>query len=122
MDYVKQVGTVSEYALSTRAAEPGLAPAKVVELMDALLAMNPKSTYIGAATNAYLTALGKTGGADKQIEGATKIVAGNPNEEEALMILAENLMAKNKPDQAYHLRFAAGDGDEIQSQTRRLFG
>jgi tetratricopeptide (TPR) repeat protein len=101
LDYVKQVGTVSEYALSSSAAEPGLAPAKVVELMDALLALNPKSVYIGAAANAYLTALGKTGGADKQIEGATKIVAGNPNEEEALMILAENLMAKNKPDQAF---------------------
>ena len=85
VDYAKQVGTVSEYALSTTAAQPGLAPAKVVELVDALLAMNPKSTYIGAATAPYLGALGKLGGVDKQIEGATKIVNGSPNEEDALM-------------------------------------
>jgi tetratricopeptide (TPR) repeat protein len=101
VDYAKQVGAVSEYALSSIAAQPGLAPEKVVELMDALLALNPKSIYIGTAANAYLTALGKTGGADKQIEGATKIINGNPNEEEALMILSENLMAKNRADQAY---------------------
>jgi len=101
VDYAKGVGTFSEYALSVTAAQPGLAPEKVVELMDALLAVNPKSTYIGAATNAYLTSLGKIGGADKQIEGATKIVNGSPNEEEALTVLADNLMAKNRPDQAY---------------------
>ena len=101
VDYAKQVGTVSEYALSTSAAQPGLAPAKVVELVDALLVMNPKSPYIGAATAPYLAALGKLGGVDKQIEGATKIVNGSPNEEDALMSLSENLMSKNKPDQAY---------------------
>ena len=50
----------------------------MIALTDALLAVNPKSTYLGVASNAYLGALGKTGGADKQIEGATKIVAGKP--------------------------------------------
>jgi hypothetical protein len=99
VDYAKGVGTLSEYALATTAAQPGLAPDKVVGLMDALLAMNPKSTYINVASNAYLTALGKSGG-EKQTEGASKIIAGSPNDEEALMILGDNLMAK-KPDQAY---------------------
>jgi tetratricopeptide (TPR) repeat protein len=101
VEFAKGVGATSEYALSTAAAQPGLAPEKVVELMDTLLAVNPKSTYIGVATNAYLAALGKMGGADKQIEGATKIVNGSPNEEEALVVLADNLMAKNRADQAY---------------------
>jgi len=101
VDYAKQVGTVCEYAVSTIATQPGLAPAKVVEMVDALLAINPKSTYIGTATAPYLAALGKLGGVDKQIEGATKIVTGSPNEEDALMSLSENLMSKNKPDQAY---------------------
>jgi tetratricopeptide (TPR) repeat protein len=99
--YAKDVGTLSEYALATTAAQPGLAPEKVIELMDALLAVNPKSTYIGAGTGAYLAAVGKTGGAEKQIEAATKIVKESPNEEEALMFLAENLMSKNRADQAY---------------------
>ncbi|MBZ5634755.1 MAG: hypothetical protein LAO55_16660 [Acidobacteriia bacterium] len=101
VEFAKGVGATSEYALSTAAAQPGLAPEKVVELMDALLAVNPKSSYIGVATSAYLAALGKMGGADKQIEGATKIVNGSPNEEEALVVLADNLMAKNRADQAY---------------------
>jgi hypothetical protein len=101
VDYAKGVGTLCEYALATTAAQPGLAPAKVVELMDALLAMNPKSTYVGAGAAAYLAALGKMGGADKQIEGANKIIAESPNEEYALMTLADNLISKNRADQAY---------------------
>ena len=101
VEYAKGVGTLSEYALATAAAEPGLAPAKVVELTEALLGVNPKSTYLGLASNAYMGALGKLGGADKQIEGATKIVAGSPNEEYALMTLADNLISKNRADQAY---------------------
>jgi uncharacterized protein YaaQ len=101
VDYAKQVGTLSEYAVATAAAEPGLAPEKVIDMGNALLAMNPKSTYLSVAANAYLTALAKTGGVDKQTEGATKIIAGSPNDEEALTVLADNLMAKNRPDQAY---------------------
>lgn len=101
VEYAKGVGATSEYALSTAASQPGLAPEKVAELMDALLAVNPKSPYIGAGTGAYMAALGKMGGADKQIEGATKILSGSPNEEEALMVISENLMSKNRADQAY---------------------
>ena len=101
VDYAKGVATLCEYALATAADQPGLAPAKVIELMDALLAVNPKSTYLGIASNAYLQALGKSGGADKQIEGANKIIAGNPNEEYALMTLADNLISKNRADQAH---------------------
>jgi hypothetical protein len=101
IEYAKDLGMQSEYALSSLAAQPGLAPEKVAELMDALLAVNAKSTYIPTGVSAYLMALGKTGGADKQIEGATKILNGIPTQEDALNILADNLMAKNKPDQAY---------------------
>jgi tetratricopeptide (TPR) repeat protein len=101
VDYAKGVATLCEYALAATAAQAGLAPAKVVELTETLLAVNPKSTYIGTASNAYIGALAKLGGADKQIEGATKIVAGSPNDEFALMTLADNLIPKNRADQAY---------------------
>jgi hypothetical protein len=101
VEYAKGLGTLSEYALATTAAQAGMAPAKVVELTEALMAMNPKSTYLDLASNAYLGALGKMGGADKEIEGATKIVAGSPNEQYALMTLADNLISKNRSDQAY---------------------
>jgi len=100
IEYAKGVGTLCEYALATEAGQAGLANEKVVEMMDSLLAVNPKSTYIYLAASPYLTALQKMGGADKQIEGATKIVTGNPNQEDALMVLADNLVGK-KPDQAY---------------------
>ncbi len=101
IEHAKGVGTSSEYALATTAAQPGLAPEKVVEVMDALLVANPKSTYLGLAAGAYLAALAKTGGVDKQIEGANKIVKDNPNQEDALMSLSDGLMGKNRPDQAY---------------------
>ena len=61
------------------------------------------------------------GGADKQIEGANKIINESPNEEDALMILADNLIAKNRAGPGLHVRYAVGDGDEVQGQTRRLF-
>jgi len=98
VEYAKGVDTFSEYALATAASQPATAPAKTVELVDALLVMNPKSTYLGQCTAAYLAALGKTGG-DK-IAGATKVVAGDPNNEEALYALAEGLMGKS-PDRAF---------------------
>jgi hypothetical protein len=41
------------------------------------------------------------GGVDKQIEGANKIVAGSPNDQYALTTLADNLISKNRADQAY---------------------
>src|SRR5579862_8639383 len=45
-DFAKEVDTLTEYALATGAVEPGLEPAKVVELVDTLLAQNPKSQYV----------------------------------------------------------------------------
>ncbi len=101
VEFDKGVVTLCEYALATTAIQAGQTPQKTIELMDALLEINPKSTYIGVAANAYLVALSKTGGTEKQIEGAQKILSGSPNEEEALTVLADNLMAKNRPDQAY---------------------
>ncbi|MGE5326866.1 MAG: tetratricopeptide repeat protein [Deltaproteobacteria bacterium] len=101
VEFDKGVVTLCEYALAASAAQAGQTPQKTVELMDALLEINPKSTYIGTATSAYLAALGKMGGTEKQTEGAQKIVNGSPNEEEALTVLADNLMARNRPDQAF---------------------
>jgi hypothetical protein len=100
VEYAKGVDTFSEYALATAAAQPGMDSAKTIELVDALLVLNPKSTYLGQCTPAYLAALGK-GGADKQVAGATKIVAGDPNNEDALYALAEGLYAKS-PDRAFN--------------------
>lgn len=84
VEFAKQVQTFAEYSLSTTALST---PAKTVELVDALLEMNPKSQYLSDCAGVYLAALGKEG-SKKQAEGAQKIIAGAPNNEDALYILA----------------------------------
>jgi tetratricopeptide (TPR) repeat protein len=95
VDYGKQVTAYTEYALAFTATQ---APDKTVDLVDTLLAQNPKSTYLDVCTSAYLAALGKISPA-KQIEGMTKIVAGRPDNVDALAALTEGLMSKS-PDRA----------------------
>lgn len=98
VQYGKEVEAYTEYALGFTAAQ-GIEPAKTVELVDALIAQNPKSQYLDdACVNAYLVALGKTGNLQKQLDGMVKIAAGKDNEI-ALKTLAESLMSKS-PDRA----------------------
>jgi len=89
VEYGKEVSTYTEYALATTAAQAG-DPGKTIMLVDALIAQNPKSKYLDeVCANAYLTALGKNGGAAKQAEGMAKIVAGRPDNIVALNALSE---------------------------------
>ena len=84
VEFAKQVQTFSEYSLSTTATA---VPAKTVELVDTLIEINPKSTYLNDCAGTYLATLAKEG-AKKQIEGAQKIINGAPNNEDALYVLA----------------------------------
>lgn len=89
IDYGKEVSTYTEYALATTAAQ-GVEPAKTVALVDALIAQNSKSKYLDeVCANAYLVALGKSGGSAKQMDGMAKIVAGRPDNIVALNALIE---------------------------------
>jgi hypothetical protein len=93
--YNKEVEGYTEYALAFT-AEQGAEPAKAVELIDLLLAQNPKSKYLDdICANTYLAALGKTGGSAKQLEGMAKIAAGRPDNVVALTALVEGNYAKN---------------------------
>ncbi len=99
VNYGKEVSTYTEYALAATAAQiAGTDGAKTVELVDALLAQNPKSPYLDTCTPAYLAALGKSGTA-KQLDGMTRIVAGRPDNEVALAALTQGL-ANKSPDRA----------------------
>jgi len=100
IEYGKEVAAYSEYALAYVATT--VDGPKTIELVDALIAQNPKSKYIDTCTSQYLAALGK-GGAAKQLDGMKKIVEGRPDNEVALAALAEGLMSKS-PDTA--LRYA----------------
>jgi tetratricopeptide (TPR) repeat protein len=103
VEYAKEVDGFSEYALSSTAVQRGLEPAKTIELVDQLIEQNPKSQYLSQCAGVYLAALGKAGGIDKQLAGANKIVAGSPNNEDALFTLTEGYVQKS-PDRA--LQFA----------------
>jgi hypothetical protein len=92
VDYGKEVTAYTEYALAYVATQVD-AP-KTVELVDALLAQNPKSKYLDTCAPSYLAALGKSG-AQKQLDGMTKIVAGRPDNEVALAALSEGLANKS---------------------------
>lgn len=92
VEYGKEVTAYTEYALAFMATQ--VEGAKTVELVEALLAQNPKSKYLDACTPSYLAALGKSG-ASRQMEGMQKIVTGRPENEVALAALAEGLANKN---------------------------
>lgn len=95
VEFAKQVDTLAEYSLSAAAVQPGADPNKVVTLIDTLLTMNPKSQYLTQSAGAYIAALEKTSGTAKSVEGATKIINGNPNNEDALFALANGNYGKN---------------------------
>ena len=101
VEYAKSTDAFTEYALGVMAILPNLPPAQIVDLVETLAAQNPKSTYLAMTLPTYFSALSRAGGgADKQIEGATKILAAVPNSEDALYALAEGNMTKNRPEQA----------------------
>ena len=85
VEYAKGVDTYTEYALSVAALEP-IDAAKVVDLVETLIAQNPKSQYLSQCAGVYLAALGKQGGA-KQVAGANKLIASVPNNEDVLFVL-----------------------------------
>jgi hypothetical protein len=91
--FAKEAGTYSEYALAISAIQ-ATDPAVTLDLVDTLIAQNPKSEEIDVAAQYYLAALGKQGTA-KVIAGANKIVAGRPDNEDALYAIASNSLSSN---------------------------
>ena len=83
-EFAKEADDYSEYALSAIAMQE---PAAMVDLSDALIAQNPKSKYVDVVAPYYLSALGKQSAA-KANAGAQKILAGNPDQADALRLLA----------------------------------
>ena len=90
--FAKDADDYSEYALSAVGMQ---VPASLVDLTDALIAQNPKSKHIDTVAPYYLQALTRLGGA-KASAGAQKILAANPEQEDALMQLAGNPQYANK--------------------------
>ena len=82
IEFAKGADEYSEYALSVAAVQAS-DPQQTVELGDMLLAQNNKSKHVDTMAAAYLAALSKQSGA-KAAAGAQKILAGRPENEDAL--------------------------------------
>ena len=95
LDFAKEVDLFAEYSLASTAIAD---LPHVQELTEALLQINPKSQYLALCASSYLGALAKEGQA-KQLDGAQKILNGNPSSEDALDILATGYASSN-PDRA----------------------
>lgn len=95
MEFTKEVQLFAEYALASTAITD---LARVQDLTEALLEMNPKSQYLTLCAGSYLQALAKEG-TEKEIAGAQKILAANPSNEDALDALARGYQSSN-PNQA----------------------
>jgi hypothetical protein len=91
--FAKDADTYSEYALAISAIQ-ATDPAVTIDLVDTLIAQDPKSEQIDGAAPYYLAALGKQG-TPKMIAGANKIVAGRPDNEDALYAIASNSLSSN---------------------------
>lgn len=81
-EFAKGAAEYSDYALSLLAAGAS-DPQTTIEMMDLLLQQNNKSPHVDTASAQYLAALNKQGAA-KATAGAIKILAGRPENEDAL--------------------------------------
>ncbi len=82
IEFAKGATDYSEYALSIEAVQASDA-ATTIQFGDMLLAMSPKSKYVDTMAGSYLAALGP-----KAAAGAQKILAGRPENEDALYYAA----------------------------------
>ncbi|MDE3166036.1 MAG: hypothetical protein KGN36_09535, partial [Acidobacteriota bacterium] len=101
MAWGKSVAGYAEYSLfATGAAAAAAQPATTVDLIATLEGMNPKSKYLDEAYAPYLLALSKTGAAAKVPAIAEKALANFPENDDLLLILADNAMGKQQSDRA----------------------
>ena len=82
VEFAKGADDYADYALAVGAVKAS-DPKATIDLGDALLAQNNKSKYVDTLAGTYLAALSKTGAA-KATAGAQKILAGRPENEDAL--------------------------------------
>jgi hypothetical protein len=98
LDHAKAVGLYAEYALYAMAVE---SPAPtLIDLVATLETANPKSQYLDRAYGPYLVALSQTGAAAKVPAVAEKALVNFPENEDLLIVLADNAVTKKQPDRA----------------------
>jgi hypothetical protein len=99
--YAKEVQAYSEYALYAAAIQAG--PRIAIELMSTLEQENPKSRYLDEGYGLYLAKLHEVGEDVNVPVVAERALQNFPNNEEVLLVLAENAIAHNQADSALAL-------------------
>jgi len=96
--FARDVELFTEYALYATAIQ---APAETtVDLLATLEQQNPKSKYLADAYGSYFYALHKTGAAAKIPAIAEKALASFPENDDALLVLAESAYSRKQTDRA----------------------
>ncbi len=98
-DYAQQLDTYSDYALLAAALKTTDAK-QIILLAEALRQRSPKCEYLGKLTGRYLTALQQAGQNDKVGAAAEKILAGDPNNPNALLAAANFNMEHQNLDKS----------------------
>jgi tetratricopeptide (TPR) repeat protein len=98
VDFAHEVELQSEYALYATALQAP--PATAVDLLSTLVQQNPKSKYLNDGYALYFSALEKTHQASKIPEVAEKALANFPDNDDALVLLANTAMNRKQNDRA----------------------
>jgi tetratricopeptide (TPR) repeat protein len=97
-DYARDVETYTEYALYAVAVQSP--PETLIDLVNTLELQNPKSKYLNDAWARYFVAMQQSGAGSKIPEVATKAIANFADNEDLLLVLADNALAKQQRDRA----------------------
>jgi tetratricopeptide (TPR) repeat protein len=99
VDFSKQVTARAEYSLSAMSLQ-STDPKVAVDLYETLEKRNPNSEYLAQATGHYLIALRQLNMNDKAAEVAEKALVKDPNNEDLLVLVANNYLSGAKKDSA----------------------
>jgi tetratricopeptide (TPR) repeat protein len=98
VDYARQVDVYTEYSLYATALQSS-DPAAVIDLGNALEQQNPKSEYVAKLGSTYLVAVARTA-PDQLMPAAEKVAARDPQNDDALLILADGYLSKKRTAEA----------------------
>jgi tetratricopeptide (TPR) repeat protein len=98
VSFARDVELFTEYALYKTALQGP--PATTVDFLSTLEQQNPKSKYLADAYGLYFYALHQTGAASKIPALAEKAIGSFPENDDALLVLADTAMARKQTDRA----------------------
>ena len=96
--YAKEVSSYTEFALYNTAVQAK--PEEAVDLLNTLQQQNPKSKYLDEGYLYYFRVLNETGQAAKINGIADKAIANFPNNEDLLLVVANNAFERKQYDRA----------------------